>query len=285
MKLQSTTVTGCGSRSCLCAGTPVVSATAMINGVALHRPDQRPDRISLLETAQGELLRQQAVKLGLLPPNTGLMAPGLTWRDRQVIRRMLDQAVPPTRPDEESCRRFFDANKHLFLRCQALHVRHILFAETPEVKVHVLLLQAEQALLELSRPGVCEERFAQLAAELSVCPTRAGGGDLGWMGPDNCDPELASELFDHKHSRWGLGVHPRLIHTRHGFHILEVLGRRKGRAAPYEEVRERIAEQLARRWRSEALTQYVGQLARGAAIEGLDRDGLGLQGAALPDFE
>jgi hypothetical protein len=119
-----------------------------------------------------------------------------------------------------------------YLQGQALHVRHILFAVAPEVNVHALLVQAERALVELSRPGVAPQRFAELAAELSACPTRSTGGDMGWIGPHDCEPELANELFDQRHSRWGMGVHPRLIHTGHGFHIIEVLGRRKGRPIP-----------------------------------------------------
>jgi len=165
---------------------------------------------------------------------------------------------------------------------QALHVRHILFAVTPEVNVHALLVQAERALVELSRPGARAERFAQLAAELSGCGTGAQGGDLGWVGPDDCDPELAHELFHHKHSRWGMGVHPRLIHTRHGFHILEVLGRRKGRPSSYQDVRERIAVELAAARRAESLRRYVTALARRAKVDGVDLDGLGLEWAARP---
>ena len=34
--------------------------------------------------------------------------------------------------------------------------------------------------------------------------------------------ELASELFHQKHSQWGMGVHPRLVHTRFGFHIIHI---------------------------------------------------------------
>ena len=282
MKLQTTMVTGCGSAACFCAGTAVSRAIPSINGVRLLQPDRRHDPTTLAERARDELLRQQAVTLGLLPRHDGVTAPELTEHDRQVIQGMVDQAVGLKQPDEAACRCYFDANKHLFVQGQALHVRHILFAVTPEVNVHALLVQAERALVELSRPGARAERFAQLAAELSGCRTGAQGGDLGWVGPDDCDPELAHELFHHKHSRWGMGVHPRLIHTRHGFHILEVLGRRKGRPSFYQDVRERIAAELAACQRAAALRQYVTVLARRAKVEGLDLAGLGLEGADWP---
>ena len=282
MKLQTTMVTGCGSAACFCAGTEVSKVIPSINGVKLLQPDRRPDKATLAGRARDELLRQQAVTLGLLPRHDGVTAPELTEHDRQVIQGMVDQAVGLPQPDEEAGRRHFEANKHLFVQGQALHVRHILFAVTPEVNVHALLVQAERALVELSRPGARAERFAQLAAELSGCGTGAQGGDLGWVGPDDCDPELAHELFHHKHSRWGMGVHPRLIHTRHGFHILEVLGRRKGRPTSYQDVRERIAVELVAARRADSLRQYVTVLARRARVEGVDLDVLGLEGAARP---
>ena len=283
--MKSQTATGCGSVSCLCAGETPQPARITVNGLPLNLTGPRLDRVALLARVQAELLRQQAVQCGLLPPHAGPAAPEPGALDRQVIQSMLEQAVVTPTPDEADCRRHFDANRDVYVQGQALHVRHILFAVTLEVNVHAVLVRAEQALLELSRPGVPPGRFAQLAAELSNCATGPAGGDLGWIGPDNCDPDLASELFHHKHSRWGMGVHPRLIHTRQGFHILEVLGRRKGKPVPYEMVRERIAVELALRMRADALKQYLARLIHEATIEGLDLDDRALQGAALPDFE
>jgi peptidyl-prolyl cis-trans isomerase C len=136
--------------------------------------------------------------------------------------------------------------------------------------VHALTVHAEKALLSLLGKDVPETRFAQLASELSNCPTSTQGGDLGWIGPDDCAPELANELFHQKHSRWGMGVHPRLIHTRFGFHIIEVLGRRKGKQLEYAEVRERVAAQLAMQSRAKALHQYMSLLAGDALVEGVE---------------
>ena len=256
-----------------------------INGIALYPPEARPDKASVVARARDELLRQRAIALGLLPRHDGLSAPELTAHDRLLIQGMVDQAVFLLPPDEQACRHYFEANKHLFVQGQALHVRHILFAVTPEVNVHALLVQAERALVELSRPGVGAERFAQLAAELSGCQTCAQGGDLGWVGPDDCDPELAHELFHHKHSRWGMGVHPRLIHTRHGFHILDVQGRRKGKPLAYAEVRECIAAEVARCQRATAVQRYLAGLAAGACLQGIDFDDLAAGWAERPLFQ
>lgn len=274
MNAHTSTVTGCGSSNCQCAGDASESApAASINGIALHEPGQRPDTATLRELAYTELLRQQAVKTGLLPRHPGLTAPQLGEPERQAIEAMVEQAVVSPNPTEQECQRYYEANKHQFLVGQAVHVRHILFAVTPGVNVHALTVHAEKALLELSRKDVSPERFVQLAAELSNCPTSVQGGDLGWIGPEDCAPELANELFHQKHAQWGMGVHPRLIHTRFGFHVIEVLGRRKGKQALYDEVRERIAAQLALQSRAKALHQYMSLLAGQARVEGIELEG------------
>ena len=270
MRLQSTTVTGCGSCACQCAAATVSLPAVTVNDVLLPDADLYADPVSLSTRVVGEILRQRAVAAGLLPDAAGTIAPPVDDAARRVMLAMLDPSEPLPPATEEECQTYYVANSHAYLQGQALHVRHILFAVAPEVNVHALLVQAERALVELSRPGVAPERFAELAAELSACPTRAIGGDLGWVGPHDCEPELANELFDQRHSRWGMGVHPRLIHTGHGFHIIEVLGRRKGRPIPYPQARASIAGDLAVQRQALARENSLRSLIAQARVQGID---------------
>jgi peptidyl-prolyl cis-trans isomerase C len=278
--MPTSTVTGCGSSACQCASPGTTTTTALavapdafINGIALHAPGQRPDTSTLRERAYAELLRQHAVTKGLLPRYNPLTAPELGETERQVIEAMVDAEVQSPRPTEDECRRYYEANPSQFIVGQALHVRHVLFAVTPGVNVQALAVHAERALLELSHKGVHPERFAQLATELSNCPSSARCGDLGWIGPDDCAPELATELFQLKHAQTATGVHPRLFHTRFGFHIIDVIERRPGRQPAYEDVRERIAALLTMQSRARALHQYMSLLVGGAEVEGIALEG------------
>ena len=275
MNDPTSTVTGCGSNACQCSNTSgqTVAPTAYINGIALHATGQRPSEDELRERAYTELLRQQAVMKGLQPRHKELTAPELGEAERQIIEAMVDAEVKSPQPNEDECQRYFEANPSQFVVGQALHVRHILFAVTPGVNVHALTVHAEKALLELTRNDASPERFTQLAAELSNCPTSTQGGDLGWIGPDDCAPELANELFHQKHSQWGMGVHPRLIHTRFGFHIIEVLSRRAGKQPAYAEVHERIKALLAMQSRARALHQYMSLLVGEAQLDGIELEG------------
>lgn len=270
--MNATASQGCGSAHCACSGQLQI-VPASINGIALHEPGEALDADTLRERAYTELLRQRAVHQGLLPRVNALVAPELGDAERQVIEAMTDDEVRAPEPTDEECRRYYEANKPHFIVGQALHVRHILFAVTPGVNVHALTQRAEAALLDLIRKDVPAGRFEQLAAELSNCPSSAQGGDLGWISPEDCAPELANELFYQTDSRWGMGVHPRLVHTRFGLHIIEVLGRRKGTLPAYEEMATGIRQRLQHQSRATALRQYMRLLVGQARVEGIELEG------------
>ena len=263
---------GCGGNcTCTCGGQDkaVDTSVAAINGIALYEPGHRPDESELRERAWGELLRQEAVRQGLLPAHHDLQAPELSIGDQQVIAAMLEREVPTQQPDAEECRRYYEARKSHYVHGRQVRARHILFAVTDGTDIHRLAVRAEEALLQLTRKDAPPELFARLASELSNCPSGAKGGDLGWLAPDDCADELANELFHQIEPLHGIGLRPRLVHSRYGFHIVEVLGRKQGRQLPFDEVQERIAVQLAQQSRAKALHQYIQLLASRSLVEGV----------------
>ncbi len=265
----------CGSKSNT-TNNPTVATPAdpiaAINGITLHPAGHRPDEDTLRELAYTEILRQHAIKAGLLPHKPVLQAPAISDGERQVLEAMVDAAVQVPQPTDEECQRYYKARTAQYVVGQAVHLRHILFAVTPGVNVHALTVHAEKALISLLGKDVAVDAFATLAAEMSNCPSSAQGGDLGWVGPDDCAPELANELFFQTDSLAGLGVHPRLIHTRFGFHIIEVLSRRRGKALGFDDVRARVAAQLEMQSRAKALHQYMSLLVGQALVEGIALD-------------
>lgn len=258
---------GCGG-NCTCGGgaaqaTPV----AAVNGIVLHEAGEQLAAEDLRERAWAELLRQEAVRQGRLPLHADLLAPGISAGDETVIQDMLDHAVPLRQPDEAECARYHAAHRERFRQGRRARVRHILFAVTPGVDVPALAARAEKALLELMGKGVSAGRFAELARELSNCPSGQEGGELGWIAPEELAEELARALFGESEPN---GMIPRLVHSRYGFHVVEVLERESGRDTPYEQVRERIAMELAQRSRATALHQYIRLLAGQALVEGVE---------------
>jgi peptidyl-prolyl cis-trans isomerase C len=290
----------CGSGACGCgsaaapsaydrtaAAMPVQTAasrdglactvTPAINGIALLAPDEQMDVQDLRERAYAELLRQEAVRLGLLSaPSSGQdgwMAPVLQAQEQEVIDRMLESEVTCPQPTPEESQRYYDAHQAQFTLGQARRVRHILFAVTPGVNVQALAQRADKALLELTNPAALPERFAQLAGELSNCPTGAQGGDLGWLKPEDCAPEFAKELFYMPESSHSKGLRPRLVHTRFGFHIVDVLEVHPGHLPAFAQLTAQIASRLQWQSRATALGQYMRRLVGLANVQGIELDG------------
>lgn len=263
---------GCGAAAAATPSLPETAAVARINGVALNAPGEALPLDELRERAWSELLRQQAVRQGLLPATEAHALPALSAQDHERIAAMVEEAVPLRTPTEEEALRYYEGHLTRFVTGARARLRHILFAVTPGVDVPALAARAEKALLELSHHGVAPGRFAELARELSNCPSGAEGGELGWVTPQEIAPELASELFHQATGEQPLGLRPRLVHSRFGLHVLEVLEREAGRLPAFEEVRDRIAAVLAQQSRARAMHQYIRVLAGQAQVQGIDLD-------------
>jgi len=242
---------------------------AYINGVAIHHPDEVLDQDILRQRAYSELLRQTAIQKGLLPATDAPVTDGvLSEAASKAIEVLLAQEVVVPEPSDEACQRYHAAHQARYTTGERVDVRHILFAVTPGVDLNALRKQAEGTLLNVRcHDGKStEDAFAKAASTLSNCPSGADGGQLGWLTTTDCAPEFAKELFGNKE----VGVLPRLVHSRFGLHVVEVLGREAGVAQPFESVHGAVSMTLMQQSFVTALRQYLSLLAGDAQIEGID---------------
>ncbi len=251
----------------------VTAAIPSINGVALVSDNETLDQDTLRERAYAELLRQAAVRMGRLPEQHLSVAPELSDTERLVIESMLDEAVVVPAPSAEACERYYKANHKKYIVDQAVRLRHILFAVTPGVNVQALARKAEEMLLMLMDKTTGAHVFAEQAAVFSNCPSGQQGGDLGWITPSDCAPELADFLFYQPEADVALGIQPRLVHTRFGLHIIDVLEKKPGCQLSFEEVHDRVQTQLAMQSRATAWRQYMMLLVGDADVVGAELDG------------
>lgn len=246
------------------------AAVAMVNGVALHQPGAALSAEDLRQRACTELLRQAAQAAGLLGTDDEPAVDGaVSEAAAEAIDRLIEQQVVVPEPSIEACQRYYAANPSTFRVGERVLARHILFAVTPGIDVVALRKRAEIALLDVRCHDSKSENFAEVARGLSNCPSGAAGGDLGWLEPGDCAPEFARELFGHIE----IGVLPRLVHSRFGLHVVEVLAREPGTLQPFESVHPAVAQSLRQRTFVTALRQYLRLLAGAAELEGVDLDG------------
>jgi len=214
------------------------------------------------------LLQSEAVRAGLLdaaepPPQDGVP----TEAAAAAIEILIEGALRLPEADEATLRRHHAANPARFGGSgERARLRHVLFAVTPGVDVNALRARAEACLIDVRAGAERAERdprFAEAARTLSNCPSATAGGDLGWLAADDCAPEFAREIF---FGHTEVGVLPRLVHSRFGLHVVEVLERQASAAPPFEAVREAVAQSLRVQAYVTALQQYLRVLADGQPL-------------------
>ena len=261
------------SGTCSCASTAPAAETettvARINGVALHGAAEPLGQDALRQRACTELLRQAAQRAGLLTSDDAPATDGVpSEAAAEAIEALLAQSLQIPEPSQDACRRHYAAHAASYRVGERVHVRHILFAVTPGVDVVALRKRAEGALLEVRSHDGRSDPFVAAARSLSNCPSGQEGGALGWLSAQDCAPEFARELFGHAE----VGVLPRLVHSRFGLHVVEVLARQPGVEQTFESVRGAVAMTLRQQSFVTALRQYLSLLAGQAQLEGVDLD-------------
>jgi len=243
---------------------------ARINGVPLHVQHAAPPPDELRQRACTELLRQAAQQAGLLSVADVVSTDGvISEAAASAIESLLEQRLNVPEPSEEACRRHYAAHHGTYRTGERVLARHILFAVTPGVDVVALRKRAETILLDVRcHDGKTGDPFANAARASSNCPSGAQGGDLGWLRAADCAPEFARELFGHAE----VGVLPRLVHSRFGLHVVEVLAREPGVAQPFDAVHGAVAMSLRQLAYVTALRQYLRLLAGEADVTGVDLD-------------
>lgn len=184
--------------------------------------------------------------------------------DAEAIAVHLEGALTLPRADEASCRRYYDQNRRRFSTPDLIEARHILLAAAPDdEEARKAARERGARLLQLLLQS--PDRFAELAAEHSDCPSKSAGGHLGQLTRGSAVPEFETYLFSLEP-----GELCRLpVDSRYGVHILQCLARDAGRELPYDAVKDRIAAYLEEASWRRALAQYVSLLGGRARITGL----------------
>lgn len=250
--------------------TAFTATIARVNGVALNAEDEAITEEELRQRACTELLRQAAQRDGLLSRHDPAPAAGVVSEAAsQAIEAWLDKNLQIPEPTEEACRRHHAAHAAQYRPGERVRMRHILFAVTPGVDVRALRSRAEACLLDVRcHDGTGADAFDKAARELSNCPTGAQGGDLGWTRAEECAPEMARDIF----GRAEIGVLPRLVHSRFGLHVVEVIEREAGTETSFEAVRGAVQHALRQQAWVTALRQCLQLLAAEAEVEGVTLD-------------
>jgi peptidyl-prolyl cis-trans isomerase C len=186
------------------------------------------------------------------------------WLRRQLsIRRLVQREITSqvTVSDEEVHARYA-ARPDLFLRPEAVRVRHILVKVAPgagEADRKKALRQAEMLLARARRKGA---DFAALARQHSQDDSAASGGDLGFVERGGTVPPFEQAAFSLRPGELS-GV----VQTLFGYHVIKAEERRAAEPIPEAEVREHLRQEIAAEKAKQGLQERVAALRRAARVE------------------
>jgi len=131
-----------------------------------------------------------------------------------------------------------------------------------QIKARQIVLPDAATAKEIRRRLKGGEAFASLALAYSIDrASREAGGDLGYLNQDMLDPLLSSQIFA---SQDGAQLEP--FETPQGWHVVEVINRRKTPIPGLDERREDIIQLL----QSQKLQARLTRLKQDARLQILD---------------
>ena len=181
---------------------------------------------------------------------------------QSAIRMFVDQEIiPKISVTDEQGKKFYDENPQYFRQPEMIHARHIL------IKVESGATDSEKSaamkkIEAIKKRADGGEDFGELAKKESQGPSAPNGGDLGFFGRGRMVPAFEKAAFELK-----INEISSVVETNFGYHLIQVLERKDPKMLPFDEVKERIAENLKNQQIQNKMDSYVAELRKTAKIE------------------
>ena len=181
-----------------------------------------------------------------------------------MIRKYIEKALAgKTDVPEEKIKEYYDANPNFFKQPEQVRARHILVQvpQDADEKTKAEALAKINAINDRIKKG---EDFATVAKEVSDCPSKAQGGDLGYFSKEQMVPAFSEEAFKLKP-----GEVSGVVETKFGYHLIKSEDKKAASTIPYDEVKDKIKQYLEQEKGKVALSELMAELRKTAKIETL----------------
>lgn len=244
MKINSAVVTLMTS-SVLCLNS-WATPLANVNDIAIDSKDVQAEYSQLNEVQKGKVNKDPVTRREIVESaiNTELVLQaakraGLEQDDdykkalerfkRQYLTTRFVQKSIESRVNGAALKDYYEKNKTNYDSAQ-IHALHILVASESDAA----------SVLTQAKATKSDKEFSALAKKYSVDPTaQDNGGDLGYFTRDRMLPEFAAAAFS---MRKGEIKGP--VRSFYGYHIIKVVDMKSGRLPGFEEVEQRVKEDL-----------------------------------------
>lgn len=156
----------------------------------------------------------------------------------RMVNILMENITKESEYSDEELKAYFENNKAQYKRPEAMHVWHILLKVDPVASEDEWLKKKEYAeqLIQKIKSG---EDFRDVAYKYSEDSWKVKEGDLGIVHRGQLEPELEQAAFSLKEGEVGGPVR-----TIHGFHILKAGERKPEEQLSFEDVKQKLKNQL-----------------------------------------
>jgi len=179
-----------------------------------------------------------------------------------AIRQLIEEQVAGlVEVDEWELRSFYDTHPNLFKVPALVKASHIFIAAGPdstreERKAAVALIRG---ILEQLDQGV---PFSEMAIDYSQCPSSENGGDLGYFEREKMIKGFADAAFS-----LNPGEISDIVRTSRGYHLILVEDRQAKRKLAFDDIRERLYQNLKFEKAAPAIKTYLKSLREAADVQ------------------
>ena len=163
---------------------------------------------------------------------------------REILAQIaVRETIKDATVTEEEMKSYYDSNKEQFTKGATVQAKHIL-VDSEE--------QCETIKKEIESGA---KSFEDAAKEYSTCPSNARGGDLGEFSKGQMVKEFEDVAFEAE-----VGSISSPVKTQFGYHLVKVENRSDASVIPFEEVKEKIENQLIQQKRNELYQAKIAEL-------------------------
>lgn len=180
------------------------------------------------------------------------------------VRKLYEKVTAEvTAPAEADVKKYFEEHPEEFEQKATVDAAHILIS-TQGITEPAALAQKEKIAKELREEIVSKkgENFAEMAGLHSECPSKAQGGDLGEFEKGQMVPEFETAAFAQE-----VGAIGECVKTDFGYHIIKVNSKKEAKTLAFDEVKEKLTEDMLQQAKSTKMEGYVKGLRESAKIE------------------
>lgn len=210
-------------------------------------------------------LAQQAKQAGLTKDPVFQRAEELAARrtlSEIWMARQADAKAPTAAQAEQYARTQFEQEKHAYASKPQVHVRHLLVGVGGESgRTQAQALKQAEALLARVKAG---ERLADLAPQLSDDKGSAErGGELAAFEEGRMVPEFEEAAFALEKPGQLAGP----VKTRFGYHLIELIEKKAGQPARFEDLKEELVKQALQQRRQQIRREVWDAAQKGLAFD------------------